>query len=85
MKRGVTRNADPALFDQLQAAALNAIREHVVWFVFAVDEKLECKLMISCPENVESDTITGEQLYQILLHNVICAAAEALVDEDELE
>lgn len=83
MKRGVTRNADPALFDQLQAEAINAIREHVVWFVFTVDENLDCQLMISCPERVESDTITGAQLYRLLLNGVIGTAVESLTDDIE--
>jgi hypothetical protein len=83
MKRGVSRYQDPAMFDQLQAEAISAIRGHIVWFVFAVDEEMKCTLAIACPEQVESDTITGSELYQMLLHGVIGAACDALIEVAE--
>jgi hypothetical protein len=86
MRRGILREQDLAMFDQLQSTAIDAIREHKVWFLLAVDEHMECTLAIACPERVISDEIDGEQLYRLLLHGVIGAATDALVesiDEEE--
>ncbi len=72
------------MFDQMQAEALNVIRSHKVWFVFAVDEEMDCSLLIACPETVRSDTLDGTILYRLLLGGVIAAAVEGLQDvEDE--
>lgn len=76
------REQDAAAFDQLQAEALNVIRKHKVWFVFAVDEDMDCSLLIACPERVVSDMITGPMLYKMLLASVMAAAAEALVEAE---
>jgi hypothetical protein len=85
MKKGMSREQDPAMFDQLQAEAIDALRKNVVWFVFAVDQEMKCTLAIACPERVESDQITGPELYQMLLHGVIGAACDALYEASEDE
>lgn len=74
------RDQDPAMFEQMQAEALDIIRKHKVWFVFAVDEEMDCSVVIACPETVHSDTLTGALLYKILLGGVIQAAVDALWD-----
>lgn len=66
------------MFDQLQAEAIDVIRSHKVWFVFAVDEDLGCTLLVACPETIESETLDGPMLYRILLSGVIGAAVESL-------
>ncbi len=68
------------MFEQMQAEALNIIRKHKVWFVFAVDHDMACSLVIACPETIHSDTLTGELLYRMMLGGVINAAIEALHD-----
>lgn len=78
MMEGAHHDQDVAVFDQLQATALDLIRDNSCWFIVAVDRELGASTLIACPEEIVSETLDAEELFRSMLRHVISAAAEEL-------